>query len=44
MNEDMKDTKDMINVNDIKVEYKARNTKFKSMFAALWLERSLLVV
>lgn len=34
MNEDMKDTKEMINVNDIKVEYKARNTKFKSMFAA----------
>jgi serine protease Do len=37
MNEDMKDmkdTKDMINVTDIKVENKTGNIKFKSMFAA----------
>lgn len=37
MNEDindMKDTKDMITVNDIKVENKMRTSKFKPMFAA----------
>lgn len=34
MNDDMKDTKDMISVTDIKVENKMRNNKFKPMFAA----------
>ncbi|MZQ86577.1 PDZ domain-containing protein [Paenibacillus sp. 5J-6] len=34
MNEDMKDTKDMINITDIKVENKMKTSKFKPMFAA----------